>query len=316
MSILRYTPVLIPSLTVASLFGYSYLKSNSEYLSFKVNEFQERVLNELDTRNLVDAKRFLSKVHYGRNCDAGDDSESLVCRSVDPNGEIDTYTIDNNKSIYFSKLEGIRHNKGMREAANLILDNLDSNKDELLLHYPYVGTHVAFLDMLDVLTKSGKLKKVKFLLTDEGYELDQLADILRDNILRVLQSSDSFTNLIVSDDLSIISFNLNGIPVILEIQMHEKSNFDYSSDVCIVHDPGADTSQAGVGVFNHICQSDSYVTSYSRAEENLLNHSIKPSVVVKGESYFDHGHCIFRYDGKFFIPEDYVEGNKLVFVKK
>ncbi len=292
------------------LFGASYLQKEYRVVETLKN-VSSRVAYIADSLNLTDYKRGLFNEYYADNCDG---SESLVCRSVDPNGPMLTYSVsedpDTPKDVYFSQLEGIRNNAGMREAAKLILEN-GNNSSELVLHYPFVGSHVAFLDMLLEFAKSDKLNSVKFILSEDSKYIADLQPILFKNIKNVLNSNN------ISDyniNGRVISFKFKTLAVKIELKSQEYTNSKSQSDVCIVHDPGA---FEGSNSFQNICSSNIAVTSKDRMEGfggiGLAGQKYK---TIEGNEPFDHGHCIYSIKGgQLFKPEERIDGNKLVFVE-
>lgn len=306
--------VSVPTL----LLGSSYLEQ--EYgVSETIKETYGRVSYVTDSLNLTNYKRELFNQYYSNNC--GDVTKSLVCKSVKPDGPMETYSVVDPDSIfqsksskledvYFSKLEGIRNNAGMREAARLILGNLEQNQNELVLHYPFVGSHVAFLDMLLEFSKSDNVKTVKFILSDDSRFLSQLNEVLIANIKSVLTSNDITDYQI---DGNVITFSFKTLSVKLEIVNQNLTKDKLESDVCIVHDPGA---FEGGSAFREVCSSNIAITSKDRMKNGGIGFSGKQYDMIEGAEQFDHGHCIYSIKGgQVFTPEDLVDSNRLVYVK-
>ncbi len=312
------------AIAMVPLLVYTY-KGVEDKLSNQLNEIKGSIEDTLNDLGIMDSERDLFHIHYLNNCSVG---PSLVCNSVDPNGLIETYQLDNKEEVYFAKLESIRNNEGMREAANLILKDLPEHKRSVVLQYPRVGTHVAWIDMVDVLTKSEQIDAVKFILTDDFNTYKTLKGLLVGNLKEVLSSADFISDLQISKAQDRVTFKLNGKSVEILILVDQTYGDRLPSDVCVVHDPGMHEDSI---VMRYHCDSLSILATKGKFnhegfisnEGDILGHCIDSvsgdpvcyDSVDFGENRFDHNHAMVRFHGNFAEPEPFRKGENLVYMK-
>lgn len=308
---LIFNPTTIVLMTPFLCYLY-VLEQTNQTISKQMFEYKNTIAQIISPLPAEENTEEVIDYYYEQSCENSKDS--LVCEM-----DITDSSYEANGHKVYADLEAIRNNTAFRVLAKDFLEN-HTYTDHITLTYPFVGSHMAFLDTINILSKADKVKKITVHLKEDLYEYkgaEQISEYLqrisdRTNEIKDLEIYKLEDSVILEQEI-LATFKLNDSQVTLTYGSVFRNKVNSKENICLMHDEGP--SWKTTSFEQVIC--DVYYTAANRMEDDFVKRAIQHkvwkaeeiwnaniSVQKVSQDTFDHNHQTTKPERKSFEFED------------